>query len=562
MADSYVQVPADSSGKKIDAASLDVGVNTVQRQRIILADNSATATYATCLASTPAGTEGALVVRNIPSGTQTVTGAVGLSGTAVCQITSSVNLNISAMPAVALAAGSANIGTINGISATVTVINAAGTANIGSINNISAPVVLAAGSANIGSINNISATVTVAGTVNVNGGVAISGTVVLAAGSANIGSINNISATVNCGLSYVVEKTTNSQVQVGDSANAAIRVNIVAGAVGGTGGTSMADRATYTEGAALMTPSGAVFSDTRSAVAEDAAAALRITNQAGLHVNLRTDGGVKMDDSANTALRVNVVAGSAGGPSSNDNTTFSTGATPLAPAGFIFFSASATTVTDGRVAAARITDSRAVHMNLRNNAGTEIGTTTTPISVKVENVSATASVVLAAGTANIGTINNISAAVAVTIAAALNISAMPAVALAAGSANIGSINNISATVTVAFGNIALTSVSHGPTCVTASTSAVVTLIASPGAGQSVYVTSLAITNMGTVNTLTRVGTSASTGAVLMGAASAGGGYVLNFSPPWKLSASEACVCSVKPNSSGNVYFNVNFYVAP
>ena len=291
MADSYVQVPADSSGKKIDAASLDVGANTVQRQRIILADNSATATYATILASTPGGTEGALVVRNIPSGTQTVSGGVAISGTALCSITSSIGFNVSGT--VALAAGSANIGTINGISATVTVVNAAG-------------------SANIGSINNISATVTVAGTVNVNGGVAISGSV----------------------------------------------------------------------------------------------------------------------------------------------------------------------------------------------------------------------------------------------------------ALAAGSANIGSINNISATVTVAFANIALTSVSHGPTCVTASTSAVVTLIASPGAGQSVYVTSLAVTNMGTVNTLTRVGTSASTGAVLMGAASAGGGFVMNFSPPWKLSASEACLCSVKPNTAGNAYFNVNFYVAP
>lgn len=178
------------------------------------------------------------------------------------------------------------------------------------------------------------------------------------------------------------------------------------------------------------------------------------------------------------------------------------------------------------------------------------------------NISAMPAVVLGAGAANIGTINNISAAVAVTIAAALNISAMPAVALAAGAANIGSINNISAVVQVAVGPLAITSVSHGPTCVVASSSANVVLIASPGAGQSVYVTSLMVSNAGTISTTARMGTSASLVAVQMYCASAGGGFVMAFNPPWKLSASEAAICSVNPASNGDCYFNVNFYVAP
>jgi hypothetical protein len=577
--------------------------------------------------------------------------------------------------------------------------------------------------------------------------------VILAAGTANIGTLNAISATVSTICTAFTEKTTGSLVQVADSANAALRVNVVAGS---SGGVSQVDGTSFTSQAANFVPVGGIFDDAASdTLSENDAGVVRLTTNRAFHVNLRTDGGVKMDDSANTALRVNVVAGSAGGPSMTDNTTYSTGASLVSPAGFIFFSASATAVTDGRVAAARITDSRAIHVNFRNNAGTEIGTSTTPISVKVETQSATASVILAAGSANIGTLNNISATVVVSGAVSLaagtsnigtinnisatvvvsgavslaagtsnigflnnisatvvvageiangsslsttnkpvlmggntsaggagglmatllldtsgrvilgagaqnigsinnisatvsvvnaagtanigavslgagtanigfinnisatlstvlaagtanigtlnnisatlstvlaagtanigtlnNISATlstvlaagtanigtinnisAAVVLAAGAANIGTINNISATVIVAQGPSAITSVSHGPTCVTCSTSAVVTLVASPGAGLFIYITSLAVTNGGTVNGLARVGTSASAAAVLMYCASAGGGFVMNFNPPWKLSASEAALCSVKPNTSGNTYFNVNFYVA-
>lgn len=199
----------------------------------------------------------------------------------------------------------------------------------------------------------------------------------------------------------------------------------------------------------------------------------------------------------------------------------------------------------------------------------------------INNISATVTVAgvvgLTAGSAVIGDINAISRTVQVAIGTPFTlqgISTTVQVAVAtpftlqgiSTTVNVAiatpfTVNNISARTTVALGPTAIPSVSHGPASVIASTSASVTLVAGPGAGLSVYITSLAISNAGTVGTLARIGTSASAGAVNMFCASAGGGFVLNFDPPWKLSASEAAVCSVKPNSVGNTHFNVNFYVA-
>ncbi len=76
MADGLVQVPADSIGKKVDMSELVVGANTVERQRMILADDAVAAALSKVLNATPAGTEYGLVTRNIPSGTQPVSGTV------------------------------------------------------------------------------------------------------------------------------------------------------------------------------------------------------------------------------------------------------------------------------------------------------------------------------------------------------------------------------------------------------------------------------------------------------------------------------------------------------
>jgi len=219
--DSFVRVPADSVGKRVDATSLDVGANTVYRQRIVIGDDGGTANFAA-------------VVNN----------SLQIGGTI-----DKISATVAVTGTVALAAGTANIGTINNISATV---NVAGTFTISTIDKISATVAvvgtvslaagsildsisatvgvkgqvsLAAGTSNIGFINNISATVIVAGVVtigatvgitgtvslaagtiinNISATVAITGTVQLVAGTANIGTINNISATVNVAGTFTI----------------------------------------------------------------------------------------------------------------------------------------------------------------------------------------------------------------------------------------------------------------------------------------------------------------------------------------------------------------------
>lgn len=45
MADDFIQIQPDSTGKKVDSASLTVGTNTVERQRIIIGDNSTAGNY-------------------------------------------------------------------------------------------------------------------------------------------------------------------------------------------------------------------------------------------------------------------------------------------------------------------------------------------------------------------------------------------------------------------------------------------------------------------------------------------------------------------------------------
>lgn len=324
MGNASIQVPPDSTGKRVDATSLDVGASTVYRQRIVLGSDTGTATFATVMSSGPIGTEGGLVVRNIPTGVQ------------------DVSLN---------------------------------------------------------------------------------------AGANNIGFINHISATTVVALSYVVEKTTNSQVQVGDSANAALRVNVVAGAASGP---SQTDGTPFTAQAASLVPIGGVFDDASSnTLSEDDAGIVRMTTNRAFHMNLRTDGGVKMDDSTNSALRVSIVA----------------------------------------------------------------------------DISATA--------------------------------------IIAGIVAMGPTNIISA--------------SHGPRYVPVSTSAAVSLIPSPGAGAFIYITQLACSNAGSTATDVRIGTSASSQSVVMFCAASGGGFVMNFDPPWKLSSSEAAICSVNPNVS-EVRVNVNYFV--
>jgi hypothetical protein len=71
LADSFIQVPPDSTGKLVDAEQLTVGANTVQRQRHEITGASASE-VARVVNAQPAGTEYGLVVREAQKGQATM----------------------------------------------------------------------------------------------------------------------------------------------------------------------------------------------------------------------------------------------------------------------------------------------------------------------------------------------------------------------------------------------------------------------------------------------------------------------------------------------------------
>lgn len=64
MPDSFIQIPPDDTGKKIDTAAVDFDGDTRQRQRVQIS-GAATDQVAAVLADTPASDAPALIVRPI-----------------------------------------------------------------------------------------------------------------------------------------------------------------------------------------------------------------------------------------------------------------------------------------------------------------------------------------------------------------------------------------------------------------------------------------------------------------------------------------------------------------
>lgn len=335
------------------------------------------------------------------------------------------------------------------------------------------------------------------GALNVN----VVGTVALTAGSANIGSINHISRTVQCAI------------------GTPFTVNNISATVAVSGTVTLGGTATVT---------GVVF----------------------LGAGVQNIGTV---NNISGTVQVAITSGGGSGFSMTDASPYTAQAAPFIPVGGVFDNVSPDILPEGDAGAARMTSYRALHVNLRDASGSEFFGTGNALHVRIHNddgsqVSAgnALATTIRAGTANIGTINDISRTVNVAIGQNLNI------------------NGISATVTIATSNpwlVNAPSASHGPRMVQISTSVTATLIAAPGAGLHVYVTSIAISNLGTVNTAAQVGWSGTAALVCMGLASGGGQAVLNFDPPWKVHSNEAVTCRVNPNSGGDCFFNVNFFVA-
>ncbi len=93
--------------------------------------------------------------------------------------------------------------------------------------------------------------------------------------------------------------------------------------------------------------------------------------------------------SNSVGLPVNVVAGAAGGTALADDAAFTVGTTTFTPIGGLY-NDSAAAATSGHADAARLSQNRGLHVNIRNNAGTELATSSNPLQVSLANTAANA----------------------------------------------------------------------------------------------------------------------------------------------------------------------------
>ncbi len=101
--------------------------------------------------------------------------------------------------------------------------------------------------------------------------------------------------------------------------------------------------------------------------------------------------GVSLDGSG--YLNVNVQAGGANASVLVDDAAFTVATSSLTVVGGVY-NDSAAAATSGHADAARLSQNRGLHVNLRNNAGTEIGTASTPVQVSLANTGANATKLL------------------------------------------------------------------------------------------------------------------------------------------------------------------------
>lgn len=80
-------------------------------------------------------------------------------------------------------------------------------------------------------------------------------------------------------------------------------------------------------------------------------------------------------------LHVTCDSGCSASAGFSDNAAFTTGTTAINPVGGLFDDTPPTAITTGHAASARITPNRALHVNLRNQSGTEIGTSSAPLRI-------------------------------------------------------------------------------------------------------------------------------------------------------------------------------------
>jgi hypothetical protein len=218
----------------------------------------------------------------------------------------------------------------------------------GSVSISGTPSVAQSGTWNIGTVTSISGTVTVAGTVSISGTVAAT-----QSGTWNIGTVTSITNPVT-----------------------------VTGSVSVSGTATVSGTVTANQG----TP--AAIANSWYARISDGTNPVGVTNVSGSY-----------------GLKVDVIKQTGGGYSQQDKTGFTEGTTFVEVIGGVYNDSFAGSPSAGQASVTRITPNRAFHVNLRNNSGTEIGTSGAPVYVQASTANFPINVVQIAG-------NNVSTAAA------------------------------------------------------------------------------------------------------------------------------------------------------
>jgi hypothetical protein len=133
-----------------------------------------------------------------------------------------------------------------------------------------------------------------------------------------------------------------------------------------------------------------------------------VVTQSGNQATVSSNGAITVQGVAGgTSVNVNCTSGCAAGGSFTDDTAFTAGSTSISNIGGVF-NDGLSAVTSGNAAAARITNQRALHINLRNTSGTEIATSSNPLRIDPTGTTTqpvTVSTALPAGGNNIGDVD-------------------------------------------------------------------------------------------------------------------------------------------------------------
>lgn len=364
MADQFVRLTDDTAntGKRIDNTELTVNALAVQRQRITVA-GSTDVSLAEVTNSTPT-TQYGLVVRPIVSGTQAVSGTV------------TANAGTGPFPV------SDNAGSLTVDNPILSVVGSGTEA-------AAQRVTIASDSTGVLSVDDNGSTLSIddgAGSITIDGSVSITGA--LPAGTNNVGDFDVLSLPGS-----LAGKAEDAVAVTGD-------VGIVALAVRRDAASSGVD----TDG-------------DYAALSVDSVGALRVTgagggtqyNEADVDATI-TGTAIMWEDTSDTLrsvsaakpLPVNIISGAgSGGTAMADEAAFTEGTTSFTPVGGVFNDTITSDPTEDQGAAARITAKRGLHVNLRNVAGTEVGTSGAP--VRTDPTGTTTQPVSGTVTANAGT---------------------------------------------------------------------------------------------------------------------------------------------------------------